>query len=63
MTTVGFGDVPPKTNLEIVMSLFVMGIGVGTYSYMMGNTSSILSHIDGRKRKLQVMNYIELQFN
>ena len=54
MTTVGFGDVPPRTNLEILMSLMVMAIGIGTYSYMMGNTSSILTHIDGRKRKLQV---------
>ena len=55
MTTVGFGDIPAKTNLEIILAVIVMAIGVATYSYMMGNISSILSHIDGRKRKLQVL--------
>ena len=53
-TSVGYGDTPVVTTMEIIIAILLMAIGVFAFSYLMGNMSSILSEIDGQKRKLQV---------
>jgi hypothetical protein len=42
LTTVGFGDFHPKSNLERIAVSFILVFGVATFSYMMGIFISIL---------------------
>ena len=58
LTTVGYGDIVPYTILEKIFSLVVMILGVGFYSYTIGNLSSILANIDRRDQKLNVHIYL-----
>lgn len=53
MTTVGFGDIPAKTSLEMGLALVWMMLGVGFYSYVVGNFSSMLASVDLRNRELK----------
>ena len=46
LTTVGYGDISPFTNSERVFAIALMGIGVGFYSYMIGNLSNIIAQED-----------------
>eukprot|EP00347_Sterkiella_histriomuscorum_P022619 403337800 len=41
--TVGYGDVPARTSSEMLISLFWMIFGVGFYSFIIGNYSSIIA--------------------
>jgi hypothetical protein len=41
--TLGYGDIPAKTSAEMSISLFWTVIGVGFYSFVIGNYSSIIS--------------------
>jgi hypothetical protein len=54
LTTVGFGDIPPKTFLERIVSIAWMIIGVGFYSFTIGNLSTILANIDKKSAVLKV---------
>ena len=60
IVTIGFGDVVPKTLLERSYTLFLLLIGVGFYSYTIGNLSSIIRALEqdssSLKHKLQVLN-------
>lgn len=42
VVTVGYGDIPAFTSSEIIISLFWMVFGVGFYSFIIGNFSSII---------------------
>lgn len=53
MTTVGYGDIVPYTLIERIFALLVMAFGVGFYSYVISNLSSIIDQIDKRKRYLK----------
>ncbi|CAI2382508.1 unnamed protein product [Moneuplotes crassus] len=53
LTTVGFGDVGSKTNIEIMVCCIWMIFGVGFYSFIIGNLSSIMNEIDEKAAKLQ----------
>ena len=46
VTTVGYGDVPAYTSVEIVLSFVWMMVGVGFYSFIIGNFSSIIAGND-----------------
>ena len=46
LTTVGYGDITPKTNVQMVYTMVVMVLGVGVYGYVIGNIANLLSHID-----------------
>ncbi len=46
ITTVGFGDIGSRTALEMILSLIWMIFGVGFYSYVIGNFSSIIASYD-----------------
>lgn len=41
--TVGYGDIPAVTAGEMLLSLFWMIFGVGFYSFIIGNYSSIIA--------------------
>ena len=43
LTTVGYGDIVPATNIETIYSMIVMIFGVGIYGYVIGNVANILS--------------------
>lgn len=46
--TVGYGDIVPFTNMEILLAVSWMVVGVGFYSYTVGSLSSFLTSIDTR---------------
>lgn len=46
LTTIGYGDITPRTNPQTVYTMFVMIIGVGIYGYVIGNIASLLSGLD-----------------
>lgn len=53
LTTVGFGDVVPGTNMERFVTIACMCFGVAFYSYAVGSISSVLSTIDSRRALLE----------
>ena len=55
-TTVGYGDMNVSNNNERFFSILLMIFGVGFYSYTIGNLSSILSTMDSKQQKLNVIN-------
>ncbi len=53
LTTVGYGDIVPNTNIETAYSMIVMIFGVGVYGYVIGNVANILSTRDPSKMAFQ----------
>ena len=52
VTTVGYGDISGKTELEMILCIIWMFIGVGFYSFTVGSLSSFLTSIDTRESVL-----------
>ena len=52
VTTVGYGDIAGKTDLEMILCVAWMFIGVGFYSFTIGSLSSFLTSIDTRETVL-----------
>ena len=46
MTTVGYGDITPTSNIQLIYAIFVMILGVGTYGYIIANIANLLGNID-----------------
>ena len=46
LATVGYGDITPTTNAQMVYAMVVMLIGVGVYGYVIGNVANLLANID-----------------
>jgi hypothetical protein len=56
LTTVGYGDITPTTNGERLYAMGVMIVGIGMYSYVIGNVATILAGIQpARTRYLENM--------
>jgi voltage-gated potassium channel len=56
LATVGYGDIPARTDTERLFAIVVMIFGVGTYGYIIGNVTGILSNIDpARAHYLETM--------
>jgi hypothetical protein len=53
LTTVGFGDIVAYTLFERIFCVLLMVFGVGFYSYIISNLSSIISSIDSRTANLK----------
>lgn len=46
LSTVGYGDITPCTNIEILMSLMWMVFGICFFSFTIGSLASMLSGVD-----------------
>ena len=53
LTTIGYGDITPTTNVQTVYTMCIMIIGVGIYGYVIGNVSTILSNLDVSQTSFQ----------
>ena len=62
LTTVGYGDIPPKTLLERTFANVWMILGVGFYSFAIGNLSTILANINRKESVLKVVKAILLHY-
>lgn len=51
-TTVGYGDITPLTQAELIVTILWMVVGVGCYSFTVGSLSSFLTSIDTRDSTL-----------
>ena len=40
ITTIGYGDIVPESNSQILFTMFVEIVGVGTYGYLIGKMAS-----------------------
>ena len=47
-TTVGYGDITPKTDKEMIFTIIVQFLGVMFFAYLMGSISSIISDFYAR---------------
>lgn len=57
ITTVGYGDISPVTDLQKTLTMVAMFLGVAVYGYVIGNVASLLSNID--KTKANYLKQIE----
>ncbi|MBI2361398.1 MAG: cyclic nucleotide-binding domain-containing protein [Deltaproteobacteria bacterium] len=46
LATVGYGDITPSTNVEMLYAMLVMILGVGVYGYVIGNVAALLANMD-----------------
>jgi voltage-gated potassium channel len=46
LATVGYGDITPTTNIQMVYAMVVMLLGVAIYGYVIGNVANLLANID-----------------
>ena len=46
LTTIGYGDITPQTDMQKIFTMFVMVSGVGFYGYVIGNFTSMLAQTD-----------------
>jgi voltage-gated potassium channel len=46
LASVGYGDITPKTTVQRMYVVFVMFIGVGFYSYVIGNIVNLVANFD-----------------
>lgn len=53
LTTVGYGDIHAVSMAEKLTSIIWMMIGVGFYSFTIGNLASIFNSIDVKAANLQ----------
>ena len=66
MTTVGYGDITPNLNAELLFAAFVMLVGASFYAYVIGNLASVLAQLNGQRVAFQervqfVSNYLYTQ--
>ena len=54
VATIGYGDITPdKNNLyQLIFTIVVQLLGVGFYSYIIGNVANLISNIDIQKTKM-----------
>jgi CRP-like cAMP-binding protein len=46
VTTIGYGDVQPKTDVERIIALIFMMLGASFYAYIVGSVCSVLNSLD-----------------
>lgn len=51
LSTVGYGDFTPDMNspIQVVFTMVVMLLGVGMYSYIIGNVATVIANLDAAK--------------
>lgn len=53
IVTVGYGDITPTNSTERMIAVFLMIIGVISFSFATGSLSSILSNYDSSQAKMK----------
>lgn len=54
LATVGYGDYSPKSDLEKIIGIFIMIMGIAFFSYIMSNFTDILVNYD---QKMGIVDY------
>ncbi|RLO07531.1 hypothetical protein DYB28_006195, partial [Aphanomyces astaci] len=49
-TTIGYGDIIPKTKTELIIAMSVMVIGVSMFGYVIGNITALVDNINASGR-------------
>ena len=49
LTTIGYGDITPKTDPQKLFTMVIMIVGAGMYGYIIGNIANLLANIDYAK--------------
>ncbi|MBI4446427.1 MAG: cyclic nucleotide-binding domain-containing protein [Acidobacteria bacterium] len=55
LATVGYGDITPTTNVEVMYALLTISLGVGVFGYVIGSVASLLANIDPARVRHQEM--------
>jgi len=50
VTTIGYGDITPQNNVEIIYAIGVMIVGVSMYGYVIGNIATLLTNLHPARR-------------
>jgi voltage-gated potassium channel Kch len=53
MLTVGYGDITPNTNTEVIFAIIWMCLGAGIYTQVIGNLASVLATMDTKDSTIQ----------
>ncbi|KAA0160673.1 hypothetical protein FNF28_05372 [Cafeteria roenbergensis] len=53
MTTVGYGDIVPRTEPEIVVTIFAMLIGATVFGYIVGSVAHLVARLDASGMRYQ----------
>lgn len=53
LTTVGYGDITPTNNVEIIFTFMVMFLGVSLYAFVIGNVSAVISTLDANRNRFR----------
>lgn len=53
ITTVGYGDMPINTSYEKILAVFIIIVGVITFSFAIGSLMSVLENLDSSEAKLK----------
>lgn len=60
IATVGYGDITPKTQGQMLYAILAMFVGAGMYAYVIGNIASIVGRLDpGKARYIENMEKVE----
>jgi hypothetical protein len=51
MTSIGYGDIIPVTDIEKLISVFVMILGATTYASLFGTFVVIIDNLNGESRE------------
>mmetsp|Transcript_13173 Transcript_13173/g.11253 ORF Transcript_13173/g.11253 Transcript_13173/m.11253 type:complete len:204 (+) Transcript_13173:517-1128(+) len=46
LSTVGYGDLAPQSNVEKIFGIIIMILGIALFSYIMGNFNDVLTNYD-----------------
>lgn len=46
LTTIGYGDITPSTNGQIIYTIFIQISGAGMYGFIIGNIANLIANID-----------------
>lgn len=64
MASVGYGDITPKTDHEVITAIVVMGLGVILFAFAIGNVVAFVSQLDDgraeyKMRQASIRRYLE----
>ena len=62
-TTVGYGDITPTNNYELIWAMIIIIVGVCVFSYFLGDLSSNFSDLvdSANQNKVKIEKLYELQ--